>query len=281
MTTPWVPAPLPGDGRSLRVLTCNIYNTSADWELRRPVLINAIRQLSPDLIALQETVLTSGYDQARDVLGDGYQLVNSRARLSGSWGASLASRWPVRNVHELDQAVSPRAEPWCTTMIAEIDAPAPVGPLLFVNHFQSAHVAQELEREQQALLAAQAIERLIAEQDRHAILTGDLNAGPEAASVRFLMGRQSLAGTSVCYLNAWDRVHPGEPGHTFTNRSPLVADAHSDWPSQRLDHILLRFGEGGGPSLDITGCEVVFDHPVNGIWPSDHFGLVADFAAPE
>lgn len=280
MTTPRVLVPPLGNDRALRVLTCNIYNTSADWERRRPVLIDAMRQHAPDLVALQETVLIPGYDQARDVLDDGYHVVNSQARLPGSWGASLASRWPVRNVHELDQAVSPRAEPWCTTIIAEIDVPAPIGPLLFVNHFQSAHVAQEFEREQQALLAAQAIERMVAEQDHHVILAGDLNAGPEAASVRFLMGRQSLAGTSVCYLNAWDRLHPGKPGHTFTARSPLVAAEHRDWPSQRLDHILLRFGEGGGPSLDITGCEVVFDQPVNGVWPSDHFGLVADFAAP-
>lgn len=269
------------DDARLRVLTCNIYNTTADWERRRPVLIEEIRRHSPDLVALQETVLTASYDQATDILGDQYEIANSRARLPDSWGAAIASRWPIRHVHELDQAVSPRAEPWCTTMIAEIEAPPPIGPLLFVNHLQSAHVAQEFEREQQALLAARRIEQLVAEQDCHVILVGDLNAGPESASVRFMMGRQSLSGTSVCYLNAWDRIHPGEAGHTFTPRSPLVAEAHRDWPYQRLDHILLRFGEGGNPSLDIMGCEIAFARPVHGVWPSDHFGLVADFLAPD
>jgi endonuclease/exonuclease/phosphatase family metal-dependent hydrolase len=166
-------------------------------------------------------------------------------------------------------------------MIAEINAPAPFGPLLFVNHFQSAHVAQELEREGQAVRAAQHVEQMVTEQERHVILVGDLNAGPESASVRFLMGRQSLDGMSVCYLNAWDRLHPGEDGHTFTPRSPLVREAHRAWPYQRLDHILLRFGEDGSPSLDITGCEVAFDRPIAGVWPSDHFGLVADFAVPK
>lgn len=268
------------DDTRLRVLTCNIYNLEADWERRRPVLLDELRRHSPDLVALQETVLTATYDQATDVLGDYDHMVISRARLPGSWGAAIASRWPIRHVHELDQPVSPRAEPWCTTMIAEIDAPAPLGPLLFVNHFQSAHVSQEFERERQALRAARRIEQLLAEQERHVILAGDLNAGTEAASVRFLMGRQSLDGTSVCYLNAWDRIHPGQEGHTFTQRSPLVAEAHRDWPYQRLDHILLRFGEGGSPSLDITGCKIGFDQPTDGTWPSDHFGLVADFSVP-
>jgi mRNA deadenylase 3'-5' endonuclease subunit Ccr4 len=53
-------------------LTYNIYNITADWERRRPVLIEGIRQYSPDLVALQETVLTSAYNQATDVLDDTY-----------------------------------------------------------------------------------------------------------------------------------------------------------------------------------------------------------------
>lgn len=268
------------DERQFRVLTYNIYNVAADWEHRRSLLIDGIRQLAPDLIALQETVLNGSYDQAADLLGDRYEIVNSDARLPDNWGASIASRWPIGNARELDQTVTARAEPWCTTLIAEIDAPDLIGPLLFVNHFQSAHVAREFERERQALRVATCIEEMVAERDRHVILAGDLNAGPDSASLRYLTGKQSLDGISVCYLNAWDRLHLGEPGHTFTPRSPLVAAEHSDWPSHRLDHILLRFGEGGGPTLDITGCELAFDEPIDGVWASDHFGLVADLAVP-
>ncbi len=95
------------------------------------------------------------------------------------------------------------------------------------------------------------------------------------------MGKQSLDGISVCYRNAWDRMHPGEPGHTFTRRSPLVAEAHRDWPYQRIDHILVRYGPNGEPSLDIRACELAFDEPIDGIWASDHFGLVADLAVAD
>lgn len=112
------------------------------------------------------------------------------------------------------------------------------------------------------------------------ILPGDIKAGSESTSARFLMGRQSLDGSSVCYLYAWDRIHPGEAGHPVTPLSPHVAEAHQDWPYQRLDHILLRFGDGGSPSLGITGCEIAFDQPTDGVWPGDQFGLVANFAFP-
>jgi len=54
----------------------------------------------------------------------------------------------------------------------------------------------------------------------------------------------------------------------------LVADP--DWPFGRIDYVLVRCGEHGGPTLPIAACERIFDTPVDGVWASDHFGLVAD-----
>jgi endonuclease/exonuclease/phosphatase family metal-dependent hydrolase len=53
-----------------------------------------------------------------------------------------------------------------------------------------------------------------------------------------------------------------------------------DWPFRRVDYIFLRFGAHGGTALDIAACERIFDELVNGVWASDHFGLVADLARP-
>jgi hypothetical protein len=35
-----------------------------------------------------------------------------------------------------------------------------------------------------------------------------------------------------------------------------------------------------GPSLDVLDCRRSFDRDVNGIWASDHFGVVADLSVP-
>jgi len=37
---------------------------------------------------------------------------------------------------------------------------------------------------------------------------------------------------------------------------------------------------GHGPSLDIAACERIFDQPVDGVWATDHFGVVADLTVP-
>jgi endonuclease/exonuclease/phosphatase family metal-dependent hydrolase len=51
-------------------MTLNLLSPDqADWKRRRPVLQAGIRELRPDLVALQETVWGNGYDQAADLLG--------------------------------------------------------------------------------------------------------------------------------------------------------------------------------------------------------------------
>ena len=84
---------------------------------------------------------------------------------------------------------------------------------------------------------------------------------------------------SVCYRDAWESIHPGERGETYTSANALLPDW--DWPSKRLDYVFVRCGLHGGPTLEITACERIFDNPVSGIWASDHFGVVADLELPE
>jgi endonuclease/exonuclease/phosphatase family metal-dependent hydrolase len=56
--------------------------------------------------------------------------------------------------------------------------------------------------------------------------------------------------------------------------NPLVADW--DWPFRRIDYIFVRCDVHGGPTLAIQDCARTFDKPVDDVWASDHFGLVAD-----
>jgi endonuclease/exonuclease/phosphatase family metal-dependent hydrolase len=265
----------------VRVLTLNLWGRRGAWDRRRAVLVEALRDLRPDLVAFQEAVVTEEYDQAADLLGPDFHLAHQKEREPGQdgvergQGTSIGSRWMLGDVRELDLHVTSRTAGFaCTTLIAEVDAP--FGQLLLANHVPSWQLDFERERELQALAAARALEELAG--NRHVVLAGDLTADPASAGTRFLCGRQSLDGTSVCYRDAWESVHGSEPGETFTPRNPLVRDW--DWPFRRLDYVLVRCGRHGGPTLEIIGCELVLDEPVNGVWASDHFGVVADLELP-
>ena len=48
---------------------------------------------------------------------------------------------------------------------------------------------------------------------------------------------------------------------------------------RRIDYVMVRCGIHG-PTLDVVDCRPAFDEPVDGVWASDHFGVVADLAVP-
>ena len=271
---------------AVRVVTQNLWGRRGRWAERRQVLSDGLRALSPDLVALPESVVNEDYDQVLDVLGAGFHVAHQRERELGDdvdteagQGHSLASRWPIAEVRELDLHVTPSTAGFaCGTLVAEVHAPEPVGPLLFGFHNPSWKLHQAHERELQAVAAAHFIEEFDAGRNLHVVLAADLDADPESASARFWTGRQALEGKSVCYRDAWESTHPGEPGDTFTPENPIMIGR--DWPFRRIDYVFVRCGEHEGPTLEIASCERLFLQPVDGVWASDHFGLCVDLQTP-
>lgn len=115
------------------------------------------------------------------------------------------------------------------------------------------------------------------------VVAGDFNADPDADSVAFWCGRRSLEGTSLCYRDAWESTRPGEAGHTFTPTNPLVAENKRALDrGRRIDYVFVRCDDSlHGPTLDVRACTLAFDEPVEGVWASDHFGIVAGLSVPD
>lgn len=49
--------------------------------------------------------------------------------------------------------------------------------------------------------------------------------------------------------------------------------------TRRIDYILVR-SIRHGPTLKVDHCQRVLDEPVDGVWASDHFGVLADLVLP-
>jgi endonuclease/exonuclease/phosphatase family metal-dependent hydrolase len=271
--------------KSLRIATQNIWRFHGDWQARRAVLRQGFRALRPDLVGLQEAIVTDDYEQPRDLLGADFHFVHQQVREHDGSCVSIASRWPIGEVRELDgrgETRPPRHPFNCGTLAAEIYAPEPLGRLLFVNHIPSWQQDFELEREIQTVAAARLVEEMLDGRPAHVILAGDLDAEPDAASIRFLAGLQSLGATSVRYRDAWASTHPGDEDHTFSPENPMVTTGEvGDYAlelGRRIDYIFVRCSSHG-PTLDIRACDRLFDEPVDGVWASDHYGVTADLSA--
>lgn len=257
----------------MRFVTLNTWGMRGEWESRLPVFREGFRALDPDIVVLQETILTDHVDQAADMLGGGYHLAQQRDREDDGQGITTASRWPFGRTLEVDLHLTERTGDFaCTCLVTEVLAPDPLGRIWVANHFPDYQPDHERERCLQALAAARRLESLVAEAPGHVIVAGDMDADGTCDSMRFWTGRHVLGDLSVCYRSAWEAAHPREPLATYVPENPNQVT--SDWPFRGIDHILVRYGDAGDPTLLIRGCHRVFDH--GAIAVSDHYGLLAE-----
>jgi endonuclease/exonuclease/phosphatase family metal-dependent hydrolase len=269
----------------VRVLTINVQNTEGDP--RRTELINhELRRIDPDLVSFQEVIQTSDRVQLAELLsGTDLHGTHQADMMSYTpqWmdrygGTAVATRWPHTVVEVVDMRLAGAADvPWCTVAVV---VPVPgEGDMLFIGTTASWRLDAESIRERQAvaLTDLDARHRLALP----SIIAGDFNAAPEASSIRFLTGLQSLDGRSVHYHDAWAVAGVG-PGHTWTvdNASnAAVADQIVRQPGhrRRIDYIFVGSWHQHHSSHGyVRSAKLAFNEPEDGVWLSDHFGVVVD-----
>ncbi|MCA9793937.1 MAG: SpoIIE family protein phosphatase [Candidatus Eremiobacteraeota bacterium] len=77
------------------------------------------------------------------------------------------------------------------------------------------------------------------------------------------------------YLDAWQELHPGDPGYTEDTELNGMRRALSGKPKQvRFDRVLCKAMRP--LRIDLVGTVPVAGNPE--VWPSDHFGLVCEVA---
>jgi endonuclease/exonuclease/phosphatase family metal-dependent hydrolase len=265
----------------MRVITQNILGRQQDWTSRRPVLQAGFAELAPDVVLFQEAILTEDYDQVADLLGERYHVVHQAHRTKtgevGS-GISIASRWPLGVEREIDLQIGARTADFpAGALVVDVRWDEDGPPLLVVNHKPSWATDLEYERESQAVRTARFVAEIVERTGQRVVLGGDFDAMPDAASVRFWRGVQSLDGYSVSYRDAWELAHGPDPGATFVpSVNPLMEEHWRTDLDRRIDYLFVRCGRAG-PQLRVTECERVFAGEVAGAWGSDHFGLMAEF----
>jgi endonuclease/exonuclease/phosphatase family metal-dependent hydrolase len=269
----------------LRVVTLNVWNQQGD--IRRTELINReLRRLAPDLVSFQEVIHSPQRNQLDELIDgtglhgthqvDVLQAAPPHADRFG--GSALATRWPHRINEVLDLRMSDANDvPWCSLAVT---VPLPdEGELLFVAATTSWRLAAESARERQVV----ALSDLDARHRKTlpTIIAGDFNATPEAASIRYLRGLQSLGGRSVRYHDAWEVAGSG-PGYTWNVDNPNAAPeigmiVRQPQHRRRVDYVFVGSWDAHPKAIcEVKSASLAFDQPLDGIWLSDHFGIVAD-----
>jgi endonuclease/exonuclease/phosphatase family metal-dependent hydrolase len=269
----------------LRILTINVQNEEGDPR-RQDLLNRELRRVKPDVVALQEVAYTADHNQLDALLrGTGLHgthqaqvMAYETPFMDRYGGCAVATRWPHRVVEVLDMRLADATDvPWCTLAVS---VPLPgEDDLLFIATTGSWRLDAEAARERQVV----ALTDLDA---RHrgklpTIIAGDFNAVPEAASVRYMTGLQSINGRSVHYHDAWAVAGDG-PGFTWSAENASAASEIAQIVGQtghrrRLDYVFAGSWHAHPEAhCRIQTAQLAFDRPTDGLWLSDHFGVVVD-----
>lgn len=258
----------------LRVVTFNIWNRSGPWEERFVAMKETLGRLAPDLIGLQEVIVTplgDQLDQGKAIADSlGFHMVFGSSHGEGySFGNAVLSRWPIVR-HEVFQLPAPDETEPRTLLFAEVDAPMGKVPF-FVTHLawrlHEGHV-----RQAQVVAIADHIATLCPVHVFPPILVGDFNAEPGSDEIRFLRGHTSLGRKCVYFADAFHVAGDGSAGATFSKKNPYAEPLRE--PERRIDYVFVRGpdDQGRGEPLHARVC---FDEPERGVFASDHFGVFA------
>jgi endonuclease/exonuclease/phosphatase family metal-dependent hydrolase len=229
----------------MRVMTRNVRHDVGD-PVRVDLLNRELRTVRPDLLTLQEvrhpeqTARLLARTRLRHVTHQDDVLRDQPPEAARYGGTAIATRRPHRVVEHVERRID--GFHYWTLAVRVRD-------LLFVTlttpwEPEAAHV-----RELQAKEVTQRYGATLP-----LIVAGDLNARPEEAGVRHL---------TTHLKDAW-RVAGDGPGLTW----PLGEPGRPG----RLDYVF------AGPGLTVTSVRLTGNHAVDGVWPSDHAGVVADLA---
>jgi endonuclease/exonuclease/phosphatase family metal-dependent hydrolase len=264
----------------VRIATWNLWGRYGPWEERLPVIVENLRAINADILALQEVWEDDQRSQAEELAAAlSYSepvYAHNLERDGFRSGNAVLSRWPIARseVRKLprtgvNDAVDDEGEERLC-VFTEIDGPR--GPIqVFCAHLSWSDDHSAIRQEQTREIA-----RFIKEtrpRSFPAVLCGDLNAEQDSDELRILTGAAAAPMPRVILRDAWRAARNTQPGYTWSNENPFAA-AGLDL-DRRIDHVMVGHPKLGGAG-HVRAAHIAGDVPIDGMWGSDHLAVVAE-----
>lgn len=268
-----------GSVNQVRIVTWNVWwRFGPCWRERQHGLLETLRAVDPDVVALQESWGRDTMSQAQE-FGDQLGMVAAFAAPSlppppdpvenpdqagVEVGLGLLSRWPIRRLQQVSLPARHRT-PAPVAITATLDHPS--GPL----HVVIACLEWEPAYNDDRIAQAQALVKLATDPATDGalpvIVCGDLNAAPDSPVLRPLQD---------ALIDAWAAGGGDPSAATLRSDHPFAPAEADELIDQRIDHVFIRPGRPGVrvavESVAITG------DAVDGLAPSDHKAVVCDLS---
>lgn len=242
---------------TLTVVTLNLWHDQNDWPSRLNVIVAELRRIRPDVICLQEVLQNPDLRNQAETLGDS---VGCRVQFASVDGPERPKRYgnAILTPHRV--------------LIGEERNLAPANDYRAVAHLRfewrgraidaySTHLHHTAEG---GAIRSTQIQHLLAYVDSTrgegpVVLAGDFNCE---------LGSPEMSLVTARYLDVFHAVHPNasrSEAATYNPRFGVDPGA--------IDHVFVE--RRSRRALRPVGCEVIFRSVgPDGVWASDHFGVV-------
>lgn len=274
-------------GDPVRVLTWNLWWRFGDWRSRHKAILSVLSHARPDICGLQE-VWASPVGNAAELLARelGMHWTWTASPAPGRWqeqldepsigiGNAILSRWPIGAHAHLRLPTGSAGDEGRTVLHAIIDAPA--GPVPFFTTQLNSAPQHSAVRCEQVVAIAGFVAGNTASKGHPPVVTGDFNAEPDSDEMRLLGGHKTAPSVpGLVLVDAWRYRDPPSAGWTWNRRNPHVMASRE--PSARIDYIWVGLPRAGTRG-SVRAARLVGDYPVEGVWASDHAGVLAELDA--
>ena len=257
---------------TMRVMTWNVWFRFGPWEERHPAIIETLRRVDADVVALQE--VWAGDDVAQiDLLAAElgmHAAYDSRVvRHDFRFGNAVLSRWPISDTETLAYVTDGDTNENRLVLRADVDGPRGAFQLYSTHLNWRLHDSgpRQSQVSQLAQFVADSRPRTYP-----AIVCGDFNADPDSDEIRMMTGRSALPAEKVVFTDAWEIAGTGA-GITWDKSNPFAAAALE--MDRRIDYVFTGWRRSGGAG-HVVECRLAGNEPIDGVWPSDHFAVVAE-----
>ncbi|MFC1474939.1 endonuclease/exonuclease/phosphatase family protein [bacterium] len=258
----------------LKVMTINVRHNSDFWEERFPLLADEIVRLRPDIIGLQEVEI--GVKQSkvlRNLIKEKsaeagkplkyfkYEHLKTGSDMMSGEGIAIFSRYPILKKGFTDLK---NGRPVLFSRVG-------ISKSLIVDMYNT-HLHHRGGDEEVRLPQAEIMTAFIESHDAGYItfLTGDMNSQPGSKTIAHL---KNFGFTDSFIATPEDARSKNEnTAPVYMSKTPVPQKQIS-----RIDYVFVKPAEGG-PAIHPVASEVCFlNHAENGLYPSDHLGVMTTF----
>lgn len=248
----------------MKILTLNTWQGKGPWQKRWELIFEGLEKYEADIVGFQEVF---NMDWARTIHErSGYPHLAVSGEHSG---LIFLSRFkPLEQACHVMATKSPTEDYQRYAFYVQVDVNGEA-LALFNTHLSWRAEENEIRMKQTQELV-QFVEKKT--QNYPSVILGDFNMAPFTPPIIYLKEMKK-------WIDTFPGVNFGAMGLTWDYRNPYAEAERDKMAERRIDYIFIR--ERTGPLMRIRASQVVFNEPSKeGVFPSDHFGVLTEFAAP-